>query len=224
MLARIETIYLAILRVVVLVAATLALLVALYAALTALPALARQYGGLETEAAEGGTLGDYIAARKATVPAQETAGAPQEPVTNTIAPEHVNDAAKILQRYSKGVPGMTIPLWEKAVMDHTPDAEPQRYYDETLALVRQLDKATGKRLDTPGLKDMLAWNAERYQANLRIIEGRKAAETTAALFKLYVASIAFILFILVVFTFLFVKVERSLRVVRTVRIGETVDA
>lgn len=226
MLTRIETAYLAILRVVVLVVATLALVVALLAAASALPALGRQVGFLQSAKPQGGTLSEYIEARKATVPVEPAPGlSPAETPSN--APAKVHEAATILQRYSKGDAGMTIPLWEQEIQasaDSLLPEQTERFQDQTLLLAQQLDKATGKRLDAAGLKDMLKWNETQFKADAAMKETQKSQDASAALYKLYAASIAFVLFILVVFTFLFVKVERSLRVVRTIRVGETFDA
>lgn len=227
MLSKIETAYLAILRIVVLIVATIALLVAIFAAATSLPALALQFGFVASEQAQGGTLGEYIDARKATIPAKGTADAPVASTTGRNVPADVNAAAKILQSYSKGAGGMTIPLWEQGIIatgQNVPSVEISRYYVQTLALVRQLNEARGKHLDAPGLKDMLTWNATQFRDDAVARDAKKTEDTAKALFKMYVASIAFVVFILVVFTFLFVKVERSLRVVRTIRVGETIDA
>ena len=227
MLAKIETAYLAVLRIVVLIAATLALVVAFGAAITSIPALSRQFGILPSDQAQSATLSDYIEARKATVPVKGQDGTSAAPATRAKPPAEVTDAAKILQSYSKGAGSMTIPLWEQEIeksAQNIPTGLIDRYHGENLLLVRQLSNAKGKRLDAPGLKDMLSWNAAQFTFEAEKLEAIKAQETQRALYKMYVASIAFVMFILVVFTFLFVKVERSLRVVRTVRVGDTIHA
>lgn len=229
MLTRIETAYLAILRIVVLVVATIALLVSLFAALTSLPALARQFGYLPTEQAQGGTLAEYIERRKATVPPAPARPGAKPALVPAIRSSNrdVQEAAKSLQRYSKGAASMTIPKWEQEIEqlgNQVPVDTAGRFYEQTRALAAQLDTAKGKRLDVPALRDLLAWNLVQFLDDARMHEIEKAQATSAAIFKLYVASAAFVLFILVVFTFLFVKVERSLRIVRTTHVGEAVDA
>ena len=66
MLGQIEVAYLALLRVVLLIAATVALLVTIGAAATAVPALGDVVGLTGHEPVRGGTLGDFIQANKIT--------------------------------------------------------------------------------------------------------------------------------------------------------------
>jgi hypothetical protein len=225
MLTRIETAYLAILRIVVLVVATVALLVALLSFIAAVPPLARQFGLVPAATPEGGTLAEYINARKATVPsnagASSPSGAPAQPVRTTN--DDIRTAAGTLQIYTNGANSLTAVDWERQIEQSGssfPDELQNAYYKDVLSLAEQLRKSTGKRLSVSDVRDLLAWNAQQFQSDETAKSLKKSSDTTRAIFTLYVASGAFVLFILVVFTFLFVKVERSLRVVRTVRLEE----
>ncbi|MBM6577131.1 hypothetical protein KCP91_12180 [Microvirga sp. SRT01] len=225
MLIRIENAYLGILRIVVLVVASVALVVAAIAFMMSIPPLARQFGLVSPPVPHGGTLGDYVEQKKATAPANPTASGDREDAAQpkrSTNPD-VQAAAKQLQAYTKGAGEMTIPKWEVEVEQsggNIPYELERAYYADVKGLTDQLTKSTGKRLSLAQVRELITWNNRHFVGDATAKAEEAAAQGRRALFTLYVASAAFVLFILVVFTFLFVKVERSLRVVRTVRLED----
>lgn len=227
MLTRLENTYLGILRVVVLVVATVALVVATLSLLYAVPSVARRLGLIPAPAANGGTLGEYVAAKKASVPVERGSAPVVNDALGTPADPDTDASAAALQRYTKGAGGMTIPRWRQELQSvefrGVPSGHVPAYRRDVRALTDQLSHSRGKPLSLDQVRELLAWNLGKFTEYAATKDAKAAADAARATFTLYLASAAFLFFMLVVFVFLFVKVERSLRVVRTVQL-ETADA
>ncbi len=216
---------LGILRVIILIGATLALLVALGAFVSALPALMRQVGISHDTPATGGSLGDYVDERKATAPQANTDGTatPVPAAKRNIDPNLAAAARNVFDYLSKekaGKPLIIVPKLEDAFVSSSADVplvNKADYYKDAKRLSDQLEASKGKRLTVEQVGDLFQWHEHKFVADLTAKEAKRLADTGASLLKLYIAGYAFTAFILVVFTFLFVKIERSLRVVRVVR-------
>ena len=224
MLTRIENIYLGTLRVVVLVIATIALAVATFSSLKALPGLARWVGVAPAPVIQGGTLSEYVAEKKESVPAKPGV-ATADPTTDIPADADTEASARTLQSYTKAIGGMTIPRWRSELQDMAyrgvPSAHLEAYRRDLHALTDQLGKSTGRKLTLEQVRELLTWNLAQFAADAQAQDAKALTETARAANTLYVAVAAFLLFMLVVFAFLFVKIERSLRLVRTTRLEVT---
>lgn len=226
MLLRLETAYLGILRVVILVIATVALIVAALALASAFPTLIRQLGMSAKNEAVGGKLGEFIAEKKLTVqmePSTETA--PQ--TTTRYLNVNLISAAKTLYTYLKADIGVTEQELRSGIEKSSETALPvlaiPAYYKDLKVLTDQLAASKGKRLTTPQVGELVAWHQARFLSDFNAKSASDAQDAAAFYVKIYAAGAAFMFFILVVFTFLFVKIERSLRLVRTVR-SDSFDA
>lgn len=227
MLTRIENTYLGILRVVVLVVATLALVVATLSLVYAAPSVARRLGMTSPPPVGGGTLDAYVSEKKASVPAKQgTVPAASTELGTPTDPDTAASAAT-LQRYTKGAGGMTLPRWRQELQSvefrGVPSGYVPAYRRDVRSLTDQLARSRGKPLSLDQVRELLAWNLGKFTADAAANDAKAAAVAARATFTLYLAVAAFLFFMLVVFVFLFVKVERSLRVVRTVQL-ETADA
>lgn len=223
MLSRIENVYLAILRIVVLVAATVALIAAILGLVTGLPALSGMLGLSKPDAPYGGTLGEYIEAKRATVDAAESTSNGSSGVARKMIDPLVREAATEVQTYLKGQDGankLKLADWEDMVIERgeaLPTEMTTDYYADNLALIKQLRLSKGKKLSVQEVQELIAWNAGEFATAANINAVDYQMEQAEAQSRLTWAAGAFLLFLMVIFTFLFVKVERSLRLVRTVR-------
>jgi hypothetical protein len=231
MLGRVESLYLSILRIVILALATVALVVTVLALIGAAGPLSRSLGIRSAPTIEGGFLRDYIDARKATAPAS-TAGdqtpAGSVPAASAVIsfPAEIQTAANTFYDYTKGAKTPSVTEWEQFLKDSSgdlPATETDAYLKTVLKASNQLKIATGKKLTTEQVMDYIQFNKQRFQQNAVAVSANSMGDGTKALLALYVAGGAFFFFILIVFVFIFVKIERSLRLVHTVRM-ESLDA
>lgn len=220
MLARLETLYLGILRVVILVIATLALLVAVLGAASALPQLLARLGLSSQPAIQGGTLGEFIMEMKAT---KSTGATSESPYSAPAIDPGLAAAAKALQRYTHGAGGLKVADWERlltASADRVPVGRSAEYSASVVRLADQLSVSKGKPLTVEQVGELMAWHERKFIAAASDEDDKCLADTAKSSLTLYAAGAAFVLFILITFTFLFVKIERSLRVVRTRAVEE----
>lgn len=217
MLNRLESVYLSILRVVILIAATLALLVAVLGVASAVPLLLERAGF--TSGDESATLADFMADKKA-VPGEE-------PLAESSVPDAVHPdlaaAARNVHQYLAGRSSYSVQHWEEvltAYWQEVPAEADDEYASSVRELSEELLEATGRPLSLEQVEELLLWHFQRYMANLENRAAQQAAADAQFLLAIGGAASAFVIFVFIVFIFLFVKIERSLRVVRTTRVQE----
>jgi len=219
MLSKIEVAYLAILRIVLLVAATIALLVTVVATASALPAIGKVLGVSTAEPPKGATLREYIESKHVTeVDASDysdesTDLSPQE----TALPSDVAEASRNFARYDARNGGVqaTQQQWDDIFRAVLKDGVPANLHDaygaDVLRLSEQIVKSKGRPLSDARVLELLEFHRAKFLENAAAADSAKAADAAASMAKLVLAGGAFLVFILILFNFIFVKIERNLR-------------
>jgi hypothetical protein len=219
MLERIEGFYLACLRVVVLVAATVALAVFVWACSQSLPSIAGELGFHTSGSAAPPSLADYIQEQQPTG-TPTTAGLSAETVA--AVPPKTAEAARLLTHYLTTRHSLvdTSHLTEVLVSDRSQVDEDRRpLYDSSLvALMQQLDLSKGAPLDTDHINGLLNWHLAKFTEAAEAEKLRKAEAAAKASASMMVGAAALVSFLLIIFFFIFVKIERNLRLVRTIEV------
>jgi hypothetical protein len=220
MLAKLENTYLGILRVVILIVATIALIVAAVALIGLAPPLLRTMGVTARTPTNQPSLGKFIAEKKATAVVPAADGSTPAPVgVDAINPD-IAIAARNLYDYAKDEGSPTVAVWQDLIKKQGADfvgSEANDYYTSFRHITDQLKVSKGKKLTGPQIGELFDWQKAQFQASQAELASQKVADFTKLTLMIYSAAGAFMFFILIVFTFLFVKIERSLRLVRTVR-------
>lgn len=225
MLNRLEALYLNILRVVILVLATVLLVVAVIGAVVAGPMLLSSFGGGETDAARivrDDRLRDFLgqgSGERNAVDAEETA---QIEEAARQSDRRIREAATNITRYVESKQGfrpvsaaVTGYIQERA--DSLPPSLFDRYADSILKLSTDLLAApnTAAPVDVDRLID---WHFGQFSAAVEEAQQRdamRATEDTARRATAMAAGAAavsfFMMFLLMVFVFVLVKIERNLR-------------
>lgn len=218
MLSRIETFYLAILRVVILIIATAALVVAVLGVIGAAPTLLRVTGLTKTDV-RGGTLGAFISEKKlSATPRAGTDAQGASTGSAADADQRVVAAGDMIARYLGSSAQMTTADWQRGMTGSEQAISPDQvgaYRDSEKDLAGQLEASHGRKLTEAQVIELVDWHTKTFVANAQAEQARAASSLTTAGLSLGVAVSAFVVFILIAFAFLFVKIERSLRVVRT---------
>ena len=224
MLERIENFYLLCLRVVVIVAATMALAVFVWACSQGLPFLTSQLNLPQGRGTQPALLSDYIAEQQPP-PSDQTAGSDGIATSNTttLAPTKVVEAAKLLAHYatSRHVDVDTSDL-TKILMSRREDvpADERAAYDENLrALMQQLDTSRGGPLTTKRINQLLDWQQTKFLEASVGAKEQKALAAAKATASLVIGAGALATFLLIIFLFIFVKIESNLRLVRTIEVA-----
>ena len=219
MLDKIEAAYLALMRVIILVAATAALAAAVVGLVTAAPMIARQLGTHTTGQVQGADLASYIdAERGGGVPTVVDPGS-GAPVTRII-PGELAKAANLIAAYARdrAHERLDVPTLELALADKHAQIDPayQKAYDESvLVLANDLSMSAGAALSTDRIDQLIEWHFSKFADGITHNTTRIALKNARGLIGLYVTAGSLACFILVLFFFLFVKIERNLRIVRT---------
>lgn len=217
MLDKIENAYLAALRVMALLAATAALVVFVLAASQGLPGLFNQLGWSESGKNEPSPLAEFIREQKPHASGEEAQ--PSSTSTGAPVPQKVQDAAKILKEYAAS---KQVPIEPGAVVDVLmakrgliADDQKDAYDDSLLALMQELRVSKGKPLDVDHINALLNWHIEKFNERIaaKALEKEAAAVKTAA--AIQVGTLALASFFMIIFFFIFVKIERNLRLVKT---------
>ncbi|RYG88907.1 MAG: hypothetical protein EON59_02985 [Alphaproteobacteria bacterium] len=225
MLARLEALYLNILRVVILVLATILLVGAIGAIVVAGPMLLSSFQG-ETNAGRLVRADDLASFERGQSGSGESASSDQ-PTAETLeraqqADSRLRSAARNIAAYVRAKQGFA-PV-EPAIVGYLednayslPSALFDRYCDSLLALTKDLSArpATAPVVD---VDQLTAWHLQRFQAaaeQASAQDAAKAAEATqrriTAVLAATAAATLFGLFLLMVFVFVLVKIERNLR-------------
>jgi hypothetical protein len=217
MLSKIEEFYLNVLRVVILVAATIALIAFGIGIIKVIPLISASFSTHSTVDTNRAGLGDFIAAQKNSgTPAAdmpEAASSPDEAMSADM-----KSAVTHLSNYNTNRMGGAVDMAsaQAAMLSKrsTVNSDYQDEYDRSLNdLMTQLDQSKGAPLDTDKLNSMLNWHLEKFNSLVAAKEAKKNEDKIAGLVGLGVAGTALLSFLMLVFCFLFVKIERNLRLV-----------
>ncbi|MFA4897931.1 MAG: hypothetical protein WC563_00260 [Brevundimonas sp.] len=224
MLNKLEALYLNILRVVIIVLATVLLAVAAIGAVVAAPMLLSSFGGGEADAARlvrNDSLNDYLNRNSGSpgVAAQDQAALEDR---TRDADRRFKEAAANIVSYVKAKTGMAPPEagvidYIQTLSDRLPTGLQDRYADSLLSLSKDLVQAP--TATTPvDVDQLIQWHFDQFSAAAetamqqdasRAIE-EQARRQTAVLAGTAAAGF-FMMFLLLVFVFVLVKIERNLR-------------
>jgi hypothetical protein len=219
MLDRIESAYLAVMRVVVLVAATLALLACVVGASFAAPVLLRQLGFAAEHRVEPPSLGSFVAEQKIgpdDAASADGAAGPQA----TIVPGKIAKASGMVADYlhERSHEEIDRVALQQALTEKRAAIDPDyqaAYEDSLLALANELKASTGRPLELQRVLQLLDWHAARFEAAVAAKKDEGLAQAAKASAGMSLAAGGLVAFLLILFFFLFVKIERNLRLVRT---------
>ena len=221
MLTRLEGIYLNILRVVILVAATLALVVAAFAFVGSAPLLLKQLGVGTDANIEGGNLAQFIAEQRTIGNEQTTTGTSEAaPSQDNLAPASAlrasagRLAAYVNRHHQAGASRETV---EKALtqsMASLPVEHHAAFIESLDRLTAELGASTGTPLTPDQVEELLNWHQANFLARATENAANEQLSGMTTLTALATAGGAFFIFLVIVFCFLFVKIERNLRLVR----------
>lgn len=224
MLNKLEALYLNILRVVIIVLATVLLAVAVIGAVVAGPMLLSSFGGGEADAARlvrNDRLNDYLN-RNSGSPGVSTQDQAALEDRTRDADRRFKEAAANIVRYVKAKTGMAPPEagvidYIQTLSDRLPASLQDRYADSLLSLSKDLVQAP--TATTPvDVDQLIQWHFDQFSAAAetamqqdatRAIE-EQARRQTAVLAGTAAAGF-FMMFLLLVFVFVLVKIERNLR-------------
>ena len=216
MLSRVEVAYLGILRVILLVAATIALIITVGAVVLALPAFATMTGLTGQQEVRGGTLKQFIETNRITdIESVDTSAADAE--AKLPLPKDVREAAANFGRYDAKNGGEQFDqekwndLFRSILTDRVSPLLQNDYGTDVLRLSKQLVRSNGKPLSNERLFELLEFHLNGFLGDAQSRDANRAAEIAGSMSKLVVAGVAFLIFVLVLFNFIFVKIERNLR-------------
>jgi hypothetical protein len=218
MLSKIEVAYLGILRVVLLIAATAALVVTVIATAAALPAIGRAVGVSGHQEARGSSLREFIDSKHLTdVQAGDStdASTATSSQSETLPPDLVMTSQNFARYAAKnGDAQITQAQWDEAFrgeLQTIPDELRSAYAADLLRLSKELERSKGQPLSNQHLAELIDFHHEKFLASAEEAKTAQAASAAASMFSLMVAGGAFVIFILILFNFIFVKIERNLR-------------
>ena len=205
------------------VAATVSLIVAGFAIVVAVPSFVQSTGMTQIEEVSGGTLADFIAQQKPSVNESAAGDAGTEAAdTTTWAFSEIQAAAKDLKIYlgqRSRIPedDLTLSLQKGADSLSTYGRE---YARSVQHLAADLRASKGKPLSERRVFQLLEWHHQNFQTDIERRDAAKANAKAQFWMAATMAGSAFLAFILTVFVFLFVKIERNLRLVRMTTVAE----
>ncbi|MBB3348376.1 hypothetical protein [Sphingomonas sp. BK069] len=219
MLTNLENVYLGVLRVVILIAASVALLLTAWGLASSVPQLLRWAGLTETAPPTGGTLREFISERRITDTTAESQDTLTRDMESYVDPS-IREAAKAIVTYLGKRGTLTAADLERSLQ-----AEANRLPGEALAygqgvksLAMELAASKGRPLTEMRVLELLQWHRERFVADLAARQARETEANAKFWIQVTLAGAAFLGFVLIVFVFLFVKIERSLRLIGTARV------
>ncbi|QDM41460.1 hypothetical protein [Altererythrobacter sp. TH136] len=219
MLEKLESGYLSLLRMVILVVASLSLIVALGALALAILSLVRSTGVTSAEAS-GGNLAEFIEQQK---PLASTGASSNTSTMEIAALPDVRTAAANFKAYLGNRSKIKEDEFVEA-LQHGADefgADGALYAEGVKLLSEELKISAGQPLSETRVLQLIDWHHRNFQSDLDR-RGSEVAEATSQYWKsAALAGSAFLGFVLTIFVFLFVKIERNLRLVRMVSVQQT---
>lgn len=224
MLNKLENIYLAALRVLILILATLALAVGAFAFVRSTDFLMDALGLSQPRPPEGSTLQEYITQKRATSVRQERTTATSGETANLPASAVAKAIAKYINAHHKlEVVAAKVEVGLQKLRDEVSVGEQAAYDTSLLKLVQELSTSKGKPLSVEQIEELIAWHHESFDSdaeNLRVERAMKASEGKT---NLTAGTIALAGFIGLIFFFIMVKIERNLRFSHRSASGEERD-
>lgn len=224
MLNKLEALYLNILRVVIIVLATVLLAVAAIGAVVAGPMLLSSFGGGEADAARlvrNDSLNDYLNRNSGSQGVATQDQAALEDRTRD-ADRRFKEAAANIVRYVKAKTGMAPPEagvidYIQTLSDRLPASLQDRYADSLLSLSKDLVQAP--TATTPvDVDQLIQWHFDQFSAAAETAMQQDATHAIEEQARRQTAVLAgtaaagfFMMFLLLVFVFVLVKIERNLR-------------
>lgn len=222
-LSKLESGYLSLLRAVILVAATVSLVVAGIAIVVAIPRFIESTGMTQIAELSGGTLADFVEQQKSSGTGSMAEDAATDAAETTVlAFPEIQAAAKDVkiylgQRSQLSEDGITLSIQKGA---DGLAAYAREYSRSVQHLAAELRASKGKPLSERRVFQLLDWHHQNFGANIERREADKAAASAQFWMAATMAGSAFLAFILTVFVFLFVKIERNLRLVKMTTVSE----
>ena len=228
-LDRAEAAYLGILRVVILLVATLAIVVAVFGLIIG----GKMFFDSKSTASKAPpvqavTLGDWVSEKKAAAPGTTGDSADSSSGGESIsAPRQISDAAQYLVDYAHrtgtGPNAVSLSKMQLVkVLLNKQNEIPEQYrasYRESLkGLCYQLTISRGRPLNIDQLNELLDWHLTKFKGGATEDQTAKLLKGAAGSATLGIAGGAMLTFLLLVFCFLFVKIERNLRTLRVVEV------
>ncbi|MGT2513856.1 hypothetical protein ACVOMT_05995 [Sphingomonas panni] len=222
-----ETAYLGILRVFILFAATAALIVAGIAAVSAISPLLKWTGLTESSQPDGGNLADFVKQQKPEPASQDGVANERQTDDGPASLPDIKAAARIISEYLQGRGSIRENEW-RAILEQNVYgfAEHMRPYGESVrSLAEQLETSRGKPLSEERVVQLIDWHKANFAADIARRAAQESEGNAKFLATLAIAGSAFVAFILIIFVFIFVRIERNLRLVRTTNlVNEAIDA
>ena len=132
-------------------------------------------------------------------------------------PEDLSEASKNFARYDVRNGGTVSDqskwdvLFRSVLAEKVPATEQAEYSADVLKLSNQLTRSTGKPLSDERVFQLIQYHLDTFLSNAQALGATKAGRLAGSMAKLLIAGSAFLVFVLVLFSFLFVKIERNLR-------------
>ena len=230
MFAKLEDFYLSILRVAILIVAGLALLAAVGSLLASGAALLPKFGTGTTFT--GGKLEDYIGEQKALSSVDAAADGSNEideaPRQIDLPSSFLEEATRLYIDYVKRIDKTVV---SKKAAEDVVFAQiseigfeyREDFQNSYLSLLRQLRDSKGKPLTRERFDTLLNWHFDRFQAEVTSASDDGEFSKIEAWDWFTKAGISFLVFIAIASYFLFVRVERHLRLVKVVQIEALPD-
>ena len=108
--------------------------------------------------------------------------------------------------------------------DNIPVVARSDYADSLVRLTEEMKASRGKPLSEARVLTLLSWHESRFVSEWERDAAHKAEADAALRSRLWGAGAAFLSFVLVVFVFLFVRVERNTRLIRVAHEYEHAEA
>lgn len=221
MLSKVETLYLNLLRGFILLVATLALIAAAGAAVMAVPSLIERFGEPQADTSAL-SLSNFINEQKPQTGTSPSADAPVDEGRVPVDPQIAKAAANI-HSYLGSRTDVRVKDWEQGLqssLSEVPAGAHSDYKTSLVSLSEELKMSSGKPLSQDRVVALLTWHQQRFVAAWEQEAANKLEADARFKMQLYVASAAFMFFILIAFVFLFVRMERNTRVVRVIRVHD----
>jgi hypothetical protein len=221
MLNKLENLYLDILRVLTLGIATLALVAFVWGAFNSRAFVGPLFPQTPRHVAEDvATFGQFQSEE-----AQPSTSASENASTTTSATGLARAAEIVMQyiarTYCQGCSQSEIDLAELQLEQNLIEArdgiDPSHWSDYEQSLIAFLTALTSsdRSYEPNEINDAIAWHRSEFEAASADIQIDQAAEQASATLAASISGVSLALFIIVIFFFVLVKIERNLRVVRT---------
>jgi len=223
MIARLEELYLSVLRVSIVIVAGIALIAAIGSLLAAAYAFMPNF--TPDKIPSGGTLEEFITEQKALAVDSEVS---KDTVLSSDSPSaepqsaFLTEASKLYIAYVRKMGGPKISKADAVefISDYVSNVEfsnREAFQRSFLSLLKQLRDSTGKPLSQAKFDDLLSWHFTNFESQVAANSASSEVTGPGAWAWLTQAGTAFLLFLGIAIYFLFVRVERHLRLVKVVQ-------